>query len=100
MDPSRMPDFSCVCFSWITHLPHFGTVNSILFYFLKFYLFIFVFFRAVSEAYGSSQAKGQIRAAAASLHHSSWQRWLLNPLRETWDRTGILVVDTSRVHNC
>ena len=30
------------------------------------------------------------------LHHSSWQRWLLNPLSEARDRTCILM-DTSQV---
>ena len=32
--------------------------------------FGFCFFRATSTAYGDSQARGQIEAAAASLHHS------------------------------
>ena len=32
--------------------------------------FISFFFRAVPTAHGSSQAKGQIGAAAADLHHS------------------------------
>ena len=35
-----------------------------------FIFFLFFHFRAVPEAYGSSQARGQIRAAAASLPHS------------------------------
>ena len=38
---------------------------------LVFILFYFIlFFRVASEAHGSSQAKGQIGAAAAGLHHS------------------------------
>ena len=37
----------------------------------KFILFYFAFFfRAVPEAYGSSQARGQIRDTAAGLRHS------------------------------
>ena len=32
--------------------------------------FFLVFFRATPAAYGGSQAKGQIGAVAASLHHS------------------------------
>ena len=32
--------------------------------------FTFFFFSATSVAYGSSQARGQIGATAASLHHS------------------------------
>ena len=35
-----------------------------------FFLFVCFFFRAVAEAYGGSQARSRIRAAAASLHHS------------------------------
>ena len=34
---------------------------------------VFFFFRATPMAYGSSQARGQIRAAAAGLHHSHSQ---------------------------
>ena len=33
-------------------------------------IFFFFFLRAAPLAYGSSQAMGQIRAAAAGLHHS------------------------------
>ena len=33
-------------------------------------IFFFFFFRAASAAYGSSQARSQIRAAAAGLQHS------------------------------
>ena len=69
--------------------------------FLFIYFLSFVFFRAVPMAYGGSQARGQIRDIAASLHHSysnsgfeshlrdlhhsSWQCWLLDPLSKTRD---------------
>ena len=33
-------------------------------------LFIYLLFRAALAAYGGSQARGQIRAIAAGLHHS------------------------------
>ena len=64
----------------------------------------FGIFRASPSAYGSSQARGQIRAVVASLghshichqHHSSQQHWILNPLREARNWTGVLL-DTSRV---
>ena len=36
----------------------------------QFYFFIFLLFRATPAAYGSSQVRGQIGAAGASLHHS------------------------------
>ena len=63
-------------------------------------------------AYGSSQARGRIRDAAAGLHHSqsneesepicnlyhsSWKRWILNPLSEARDETHVFM-DTSQVH--
>ena len=37
-------------------------------------LFVFSLFRAKPTAYGNSQARGQIRAAAAGLHHSHSNR--------------------------
>ena len=37
-------------------------------------------FRATPLTYGNSQARSQIGAAAASLHHSSRQGQVLNPL--------------------
>ena len=63
------------------------------FFFLFFYFF--VFFRAASSAYGSSQARGRIRAAAANLHHSQ----ILNPLSKAQDCTCILK-DTSEFRDC
>ena len=35
-----------------------------------FVVFFFCFFRAMDMAYGSSQARGRVRAKAAGLHHS------------------------------
>ena len=67
--------------------------------------FFFFFLMAIPTTYGSSQARGQIGAAAVSLHHShstpdpshiydlchsSQQHQILNPLREARDRTRIL----------
>ena len=74
-------------------------------------LYIFIFFRASPVACGSSQARGQIGAAAAGLCHShssttlshicdlhcsSQQRWVLNPLTWVRDRTPVLM-DTSQI---
>ena len=50
----EVPVFSCV-----------GALSPNLFSF-----FFCLFFRAALETYGSSQARGRIRAAAAGLHHS------------------------------
>ena len=54
--------------------------------------FFFGLFRAVLAAYGSSQAGGPICLLSyatstamnlvCNLHHSSWQRWILNTLIE------------------
>ena len=66
---------------------------------------IFLLFRAISGAYGSSQARGRIGVVATGLHHSqsnvgskphlrhhhsSEQRQILNPLTEARDQTSIL----------
>ena len=48
-------------------------------------------FRATPTAYGRSQARGQIGATAAGLHHSSQQRQILNPLSEARDQTRVLM---------
>ena len=76
--------------------------------------FFFFLFTATTAEYGTSQARGWIRAAAKSphqshsnarsscifdLHHSSQQCYILNPLIEARDRTHILI-DTSRVFFC
>ena len=81
-----------------------------LFYFILFYLL----FRATPAAYGGSQARGQIRAAATAyttatgmldpscvcdLHHSSQQHRIPNPLIEASDRTFILM-DASQLRFC
>ena len=59
-------------------------------------LFIFCLFRVTSVAYGGSQARGPIGAIAAGLHHSSQQRWILNPLGEARNGTCILM-DASQI---
>ena len=48
-------------------------LEECIFFFFFLYLiffFVFCFFRAVPPAYGSSQARGQIGAAAAGHRHS------------------------------
>ena len=80
--------------------------------FTLLYYHIF-FLRAALVAYGSSQARGWIRAEAAvvhttdietrdpscvwDLHHSSWQHCIFNPLIGAKDWTRVLT-DISRVH--
>ena len=63
-----------------------------------FFVCFFVFFRAAPAAYGGSQARGWIGAAASGLQHSSWQCQILNPLSEARDWTCILM-DTNWVLN-
>ena len=69
-------------------------------------------FRATSVAYGSSQARGRIRATVAyatatatpdtspsrvcHVHHGPWQCGILNPLSKARDGTCLLM-DTSRI---
>uniref|UniRef100_A0A8D1MWZ9 Splicing factor YJU2 n=1 Tax=Sus scrofa TaxID=9823 RepID=A0A8D1MWZ9_PIG len=54
---------------------------------------------ATPSVYGDSQARGQIGATAASLHHSSRQRQILNPLSEGRDQTHNLMFSRS-IHFC
>ena len=77
-----------------------------------FFFFFFLLFRASHTAHGGSQARGRIRAAAASyshsttdpssfcdLHHSSWQHWTLNPLSKARDLTCNLMVPSQICFN-
>ena len=63
-----------------------------------FSVFVFLLFRSTLAAYGSSQARGRIRATAASLHHSPRHHQIPDPLNEARDLTGVLM-DTSQVLN-
>ena len=65
----------------------------------KHCVIFFSLFRAIPAAYGSSKARGRIRAAAASLHHSLWQCQIFNPLSGARDWT-LFLMDTRRVHYC
>ena len=55
---------------------------------------LFCLFRAAPVVYGGSQARGLIGVVAASLHHSSWQHQILNPLSEARDQTRNLMVSS------
>ena len=74
--------------------------------------FFFCLFRTAPSACGSAQVRGQVRATAASLHHSHSNMGskpgpqpmpqltatqILNPLSKAKDRTHILM-DSSRVY--
>ena len=61
-----------------------------------FTFFVFFSFRATPEAHGSFQARGQIGAVAASLHHRSQQHQIPNPLSEAGGRT-LNLMDTGQV---
>ena len=72
-----------------------------------FVVVVFAFSRATPTAYGDSQARGPIGAEATglfqshsntnqsrvcNLHHSSWQRQMVNPLSKPRDQTHNLMV--------
>ena len=57
---------------------------------IKCTLFPLSLFRAAPAAYGGSQARGGIGAAAANLPHSSRQRRIHKPLNEAREPTLIL----------
>ena len=81
-------------------------IGNLQIFFRKVFFFSF---RAIPVIYRSSQARGRIIAAAASLCqpqqcgildlcHNLWQCQILNPLGKARDRTYVLM-DTSRVLN-
>ena len=107
----------CVLFAWkcsIVCIHRYNYPNqcvcSYIFIFHIFWLFVsfffsfsFFLFTSTPVANRSSQARGQIRAAAETyttatamqdpsricdLHHSLWQYQILNPLNEARDRTA------------
>ena len=49
-------------------------------------------------AYATATATQDL-SYVCDLHHSSWQCWILNPLKEARDQICILI-DTSQVHYC
>ena len=70
--------------------------------------FFFCLFRVAPVAYGGSQARGPIHTRATAtwdlscvydLHHSSRQRWILNPLNQAGDGACILL-HASQIHFC
>ena len=69
---------------------------SLLFFFPFFF---FGLFRGTHEAYGSSQARGQIGGGVAGLFYSSQQVRILNPLSEARDGTLVLI-NTTQVSYC
>ena len=79
-----------------------------------FIYFCFLLFRAAPTAHGGSQARGGMgpvagayttatatpdQSRACSLHHSSWQCRMLNPLSEARDQTHNLMF-SSRIGFC
>ena len=101
---------------WIFSLEHSHRDSAVpsLFWF-HFFFFFFNLFRAAPKACGGSQPRGQIRAAAAGLHHShgharskhlcnlhgnsQQQHRILNSLSMARNQTCVLM-DTSQVHYC
>ena len=86
LDPHLSSNLSC-CSQILNPLCHSG--NS--------FFFFFFFFRAAPVAYGTSWARGQIRGAAASLHHSlsnarSLTHWVRQGIEPTssWILVGFL----------
>ena len=94
--------------------------TSFFFFFFFFFFLVFLSFRAAAVAYGSSQARGLIRAVTASLHHSNagslthWVRLGIEPansqflvgfvsLAPRWEHPKILFwreIQTAPLHGC
>ena len=69
-----------------------------IFTYIRVFFFSFLLFTATPVAYGSSQARGQIRAAAATYATTCGKCQILNPLSEARDKNPILT-ETCRVLN-
>ena len=105
--------FSMVIYLQLALWFHIHGFNQMFFFFFFFLFFgSFCLIRATPAAYGDSQARGTIRAMAASLSHSNaWSKpclwptpqlmacWILNPLSEARDQTCNLTVP-SWIHFC
>ena len=60
-----------------TCVGYFRVLYILIYIYIYMYIFIYthiLFFRATPTAYGNSQARGQVGATAASLHHSHSHR--------------------------
>ena len=67
------PGYLVTCFAGLMKLEDSGPIWRLYILFFKVFFLIFIFFcffRAITAAYRSSQARGQIRATAAGLHCS------------------------------
>ena len=64
-----MAILQCVCYMFFLSFLAPPRPVEVLCVFWCFLGFFFLLFRAAPAAYGSSWARGQIRAAAAGLHH-------------------------------
>ena len=104
----------CFCQFRVFTLLFFHLRETCLIWYVFLIFFFFFFFRVTPAAYGSSQARGQIRAAAAAyttvmaarvwdlsnilyLHCSSRQLRILNPPSKARDQTQN-PTDTSWIH--
>ena len=67
---------------------------------IRGYYYYVLLFGSASSTYGSSQSRGRIGVTAASLHHSSWQHQILNPLSEDMDWIHIFFMDNNWVRYC
>ena len=82
--------FLTYIYLFFSNFPSFLSFVSVFFFVCFCFCFCFCLFAiswATPTAYGGSQARGLIGAVAAGLHHSSWQRWILNPLSKAKDQT-------------
>ena len=70
--------------------PFSASSPAFIVYRLFFFCFAFLLFRATSEAYGRSQARGPIRAVAAGLHHRQSNTRSKPRLRPTPQLTAML----------
>ena len=102
----------CVCVCIYIDLNHFAIQQKVAQHCKSTIIFFFLLFRAAPTAYGSSQARGRIGAAATTatamqnqsyvcnLHHSSRRCWISDPPTEQGQGSNCNLKDTSQIHFC
>ena len=88
--------------------------STSLIFLLQLFIYLFLLFRATPTACGIPRlgVESELHQPAyttattmwdlsriCDLHHSAWQRQILNPLSKARDQTCVLM-DTIQVHNC
>ena len=95
--PGIKPTSSWILVGFVTTEPQWKRLFVFFFFFLFIYVCIYLFWGPHPWHMEVSRLRVELEAAVAS--PPLQQHWILNPLRETRDQTGVLT-DTSWFHYC